>query len=148
MSIATEIGSLLTSAAASVAPPTADVRAGEPDVVNVPTFAYWYTGTGTWDANTLSVTQETSDWHIRVILPAGPRFVPADQALDDWLERAVSAIRGQFYGHVGLNGAASGGGLELTDAKAGWIAVPNTQFERVVDMDLRVLMAAVHAIAK
>jgi len=148
MSVATEIGTLLAAAAATLpATPKVVIQAGEPDTVNLPTFAYWYMGRGTWEANTFSVTQEQAWWHIRVYVPTGPRFTPSDISLDGWLSDAVDAIRGQFFGHVGLGGAATGQGLELTDAQAGWQGAPNTQLLRVVDMDLRAYVAAVHPIA-
>ena len=147
MSIATAIHGYLAAAAATMTgPQVTAVRPGEPDVVDLPTIAYWYTGTGTWDANTLSRTQETSDWHIRVYLPAGARFVPIDGNIEDWIETLVGAIRGQLFGHVAMGGAATGGGLYLSDAVSGWAPVNNI-LTRIVDMDLKVMRAAVHVIA-
>lgn len=148
MSIASELQTLFATAASGLsAPAGVDVRAGEPDVVNVPTIAYWYMSTRVWGANTLNKTQEISDWRIRVQLPSGPRFVPADAAIDAWLEDAVNAIRSALWGAVALGGAATGEGLELTDAKAGWLS-SGDQFSRVAEMDLGVYLSNVHTIVR
>jgi hypothetical protein len=148
VSIATELDSLLNTAAATLASgPKTTVRAGEPDAVSDPTIAYWYTGTGTWEANTLSRTQEHSDWHIRIQLPAGPRYVPSDGAMEGWLEDAVNAVRQALWGAVGLGGAATGKGIELSDAKTGW-ANAGGQWTRLADMDLQVDLSNVHPIAQ
>ena len=147
MTVATAIGDRLSAAVSDAhAPFGITVQAGEPDVVNTPTIAYWYMGTRTWEANTLSYTQELSDWHVRVYIPTGPVFTPQAGTVEDWLASIVDAIRGQFYGHVGLGGAATGEGLELSDAKSAWADV-GAQKCRIADMDLGAMLSNVHPIA-
>lgn len=147
MSVSTELGTRLSAAVTDAhAPFGIVVQAGEPDVVDLPTIAYWYMGVRTWEANTLSYTQELQDWHIRVYIPVGPVFVPQAGTIEDWLASIVDAIRGQLYGHVALSGAATGGGLELSDAKPSWADV-GAQWCRIADMDLEAMLANVHPIA-
>lgn len=146
MTVASELGTLLAAAAATMTAPTAaTVTAGEPDNVNLPTFAYWYTGTKTWEANTFTASQELSSWHIRVYAPAGARYTPIDGGLEGWIESAVNAVRGQVLGKYAMGGASTGSGSWLSDATAGW-AQPGGQMCRVADMDLDVAMTAVHPI--
>lgn len=145
-SIATALG---TAAATLSAPVVPIVRAGEPsqaDLGDVPTFAYWYMGTKTWEAHTLSRTQELSCWHIRLYYPLKPRIaVTTDVNVEQWLETATGAVRGVIYGDVSLNGASTGRGFEIDmQATAGWIFESSY---RVVDMELEVFMAAPHTIA-
>lgn len=147
MSVATELLSLLTTAAGSMtAPALTQIGGGEPDVVNLPTLAYWYVGQRTWEANTFSYTQERECWHIRGYLPVGSRFVAGNVDVEGWIVTLVGAIRGQLYGKVGLNGAATGEGITLSDATPGWAQVGN-QLCRVVDMDLDAYLSNVHSIA-
>ena len=144
--VASELQTLLAAAAATVtAPVVATVRPGEPDVVNTPTIAYWYTGTKTWQANTFAATQELSCWHVRVYGPVGPRFAPVDGGVEGWLEQVVGAVRGQVWGRYALAGAATGSGSSLSDAAAGWAQVA-AQLCRVADMDLEAMQTAVHPI--
>jgi len=147
MSVGTAIKTALGTAAATLsAPACTQVLAGEPDTVNLPTIAYMFMGIGTWEANTLNVTQELSRWHIRVYLPMGPQYSPAAGDSEDWMSLAIGAIRGQLEGAVALSGEATGGGLILGDATTGWMPVGG-QWIRVADMDLDVMMSAVHPIA-
>ena len=147
MTIATALSGYLSTALATMTAPTAaEVRAGEPDVVNLPLVAYWYTGTKTWEANTLSVTQELSCWHVRIYVPVSARFTPIDGGVEGWIETLVGAIRAQLFGNVAMGGAATGGGLDIGDATSGWAQV-GQQLCRVVDMDLEVMLAAVHTIS-
>lgn len=140
------LGYLQTAAATMTAPALTQVIAGQPDTISLPTLAYWYTGTKTWEANTLSKTQELSCWHLRVYLPQGTQFAPQAGNTQAWLEKLVDAIRGQLYGAVSLGGAATGGGMTLSDATVAWIQM-GTVWVQVVDMDLEAMMAAVHTIA-
>ena len=147
MSIASTLQTTFTAALSGISKPTVpSVRAGEPDTLNVATVAYWYTGTRTWQANTFSQTQELSCWHIRVYQPAPARFTPEDGGVDAWLEDVVNALRGAVYAHVGLGGAATGTGLTLSDATAGWLQT-GAVLCRVADMDLEAMLTAVHPIA-
>ena len=147
MSVATALlGYLQTAAATMSAPECTQVGGGEPDVVNVPTLAFWASGPETWEANTFTYTQEYSSWHIRGYLPVSARFTPASAAAEDWIVALGDAIRGQLYGHVSMGGEATGGGMELTDSKTGWAQIGN-QLCRVIDMDCRAMMANVHVIA-
>lgn len=146
MSVASELQTYLAAAAATITAPTiATVRPGEPDTVNSPTIAYWYTGTKTWQANTFTATQELSCWHVRVYAQAGARFTPIDGGIEGWLESIVGAIRGQLWGHYSLDGAASGKGGSVTDAVAGWAQVGG-QLCRIADMDFEAMQTAVHTI--
>ena len=146
MSVASALAGYLTTAAgAMTGPPIKEVRAGEPDVVNLPTIAYWYVATKTWEANTFSQTQELSVWHIRIYAPVGPRYTPIDGGVEAWIETLVDGIRGQLYGAVALGGAATGGGMELTDATAGWAQVGG-QMCRIVDMEMSAMLSNVHPI--
>ena len=146
MSVASELQTYLSAAAATVTVPSvATVRPGEPDTVNVPVIAYWYTGTKTWQANTFSKTQELSCWHVRVYGPVGPRFTPIDGGVEGWLESVVDAVRGQLWGHYSLDGAATGTGASISDATAGWAQV-GAQLCRIADMDFEAMQTAVHDI--
>jgi hypothetical protein len=151
VSIASAIDARLQAAVSTIvaaypAGPNPVVAAGEPDVVNMPTIAYWYTGTDVWESHTLSEAQEVSGWHIRIQLPAGPRFTPSNAWMEGWLEDAVNAVRAQFLGHAGLGGAATGQGGLVGGAKAGW-ADTGGQWSRLADMDLPVFLSNVHPIA-
>lgn len=148
--VATSLNAALVAAAATMSAPVVPVvRPGEPsqtDLGDVPTFAYWFMGTKTWEAHTFSRTQELSCWHIRLYYPLKPRItVTTDVNVEQWLETATGAVRGQLYGDVSLNGASTGKGFEIDmQATAGWLFESSY---RVVDMDLEVFMAAPHTIS-
>lgn len=150
MTVASALASLLATAAATLAvPPVPIVRPGEPDIVGqVPTVAYWFMGWRTWDANTLSRTQRLSCWHIRLYYPIGPRITPStDSSVEEWLEVATAAIDNKLWGNVGLLGAATGQGFELTEPQAGWLKDANEAESRVVDWDLAAMLSNVATIA-
>lgn len=149
MSLTTQLAAYLQAAADTMTGPPVEggVRAGEPDNVNLPTIAYWYLGVRTWEANTLNRTQELSGWRIRIYCPVSARFVPADGGVDLWIATLTDAVRGQLYGHIGDGGFATGQGMELTDAVAGWAQAPNSQISRTVDMDWWAMLSDVHVIA-
>lgn len=138
----------LTAALATVTSPAVitQIRPGEPDTVDLPTVAYWYLGQKTWEANTFTKTQEQWGWRIRVIVPTGPRAVPMDTNLEQWMADLINAIRGQLWGNVGAGGANTGGGMELTDARTDW-GIYGGQLCRVATMDWWPMLSNVHDIA-
>lgn len=141
-------GYLTTAAATMSAPACKAVVPGQPDNVNLPTVAFWYIGTKTWAANTLNRTQELEGYAIQLYLPNGPQFVPASGSGEDWIVELTNAIRGQLYGHVAAAGQATGQGMELTDATAGyWQSGSGGVLCRVVTMDWWAMLTDVHVIA-
>ena len=144
-------GYLATAVATMDAPPVTAVIGAEPDVVNTPTIGYWYLGTKvgdtqSWAPNTLNRTQEVQGWRIRIYLPLGPTFAPSSPAYEVWVVTLVDAIRGQLYGHVGAGGAATGQGMELTDAIAGYLPMGKI-WCRIVTMDWWAMLTDTHVIA-
>ena len=139
-------GYLSTAAAGMSGPPCKTVKSGEPDNVNLPTIAYWFIGLKTWEANTLSKTQILAGWHIRAYLPVGPNFTPINDDVEAWMFNLSMAIYAQLYGHVSAGGAATGIGMELTDAIPGYAQV-GAQLSRVVDMEWWAMLSNVSAIA-
>lgn len=146
--ITAALESYLSAATASVTSPSVitQIRPGEPDVVDLPTIAYWYIGQKTWEANTFTKTKEQWGFEIRILIPTGPRAVPMDTNLEQWLADLVNAIRGQLYGHIGAGGAATGEGMELTNAVTGWYVVGGNLC-RGVSMQWWPMLSNVHTIA-
>ena len=146
--LASALSGYLTTAGNAMTGPQLQggVRPGEPDNVNLPTIAFWFLGTKTWEANTLSKTQELWGWHIRIYAPVGPRYTPIDGGVEAWISQLTQNIRAQLYGNVSAGGAATGVGMELTDATTGY-AQMGAQLNRVVDMEWWAMLSNVSAIA-
>ncbi len=140
-------GYLATVAATMTAPACTTVWGGEPDNVNTPAVAYWFLGTRTWEANTLTRTQELEGWRIRLYLPLAARFTPDARIAEAWVVAFSNGIRAQLYGHIGAGGANTGQGMELTDALPGYWQVPTGTICRTVTMDWWAQLTDVHPIA-
>lgn len=143
----------LSAAAAAVPPPQAltipaisQILDAEPDVVNLPMMAFWYIGNKTWEANTFTWTQEQVGFAVVIYLPVPARYSPQAGFYDSWLANIVSAVRAQLWAHVGAGGAATGQGMELTNAVPGWDQKGN-QLCRVVTMQWWPMLSNVHPIA-
>ena len=138
---------LLGNAAATLTPAPL-VRQGEPSIVGAPMVAFWFAGFPVWEANTMSYTQRISRWGIRLYYPMTPTLEPASSdVVEAWLEAAVIAIEGQYWGHVGLMGAATGGGAILGEAKTGWQRDMNGDDNRTVEWEHDAFLANVSPIA-
>lgn len=143
----------LQAAAATLAPQPA-VRAGEPAIPGGLLIAYWFEGYHAWPigsgANSMKFVQRSSRWGIRAYYPQSQTPTPdADSACEDWVVAATEAVERELWGHIGLDGAATGGESVLSrDAQAGWHKDANGADYRTVEWTLDALLSEVFTIAR
>lgn len=129
----------LVTAGATLTPPVTAIRQGEPDEVNVPVFAYWYTGDreSTTGGNTLARTNLQEGIVIRGYFPGSLRVKSQDATLEVMIREAKAAIRSALWGDGYLGGNCIT--LTLEDTVSGWSVVGGAlcrTFEFVVWIDL------------
>jgi hypothetical protein len=133
------IDSHLVAAGLTLTPPVTAIRAGEPDAVTTPVFAYWYGGDreSTTGGNTLSKTNLQESVIIRGYFPGSLRVMSQDATLEVLLQSAKAAIRSRLWGDGYLGGNCIT--LDVGDTAAGWSVVGNAivrTFEFVLWVDL------------